>query len=157
MNSSNTHHEFVTLYCNRFTQTHPTQDDSDAEASEDSDFPPCRIGNDLPLFSWAHCSSSSPSVAQAAPSQSRHLRAATSGIQQQIMTIPSDEESPQPQLRRQPNKGLGKTNIINTVHATSTVVLPKKVFLIYYSLHLLAILIANINVRVILLVTRSLC
>jgi hypothetical protein len=153
MNSSNTHRKFVTLYCDKSMQTEPTQDDSDAEASEYSDFPPCRIGNDPPLLSRAHYSSESV----AAPFKSCHPRVATSRIQRQITIISSDEESPQSQRCQQPNKGLGNTNIINTVHATSTVFkLPKKVFLIYYSLHL-AILIANINVRVILLLTRSLC
>ena len=126
MNSSNTQRKFVTLYCDRWTQTQPTQDDSDTEDSVDSEFPPCRIGNDPPLFPRAH---SFQPVAQATPSQSCHLQAATSGIQRQITIISSDEESPQSHLCRRPtrSKGLGLINIANTVHATSTV-LPKKVF-----------------------------
>ena len=113
MNSSNTDRKFITLYCSRVTQTGPTQewDDSDAETSDDPDFPPCRKGNHppiLPPLPAAHYSTES-----VAP------RAAMSGRQQQIITISSDENSPQSQRSRQEH-GLGNTNIINTVHATMT-------------------------------------
>jgi hypothetical protein len=47
MNDSNTPRKYVLLYCDQGTQT---QDDSEPD-SDDSEFPPCLIGNSAPLIS----------------------------------------------------------------------------------------------------------
>lgn len=109
MNRSSTHRKPVLLYCNQATQT---QDDSEVE---DSDFPPCRVGNDPPLiFRYSPVTF---------PSSSRYPQAAASRILQQQPTIPSEEEPSQSlaQRHRQPNTGLGGTNIVNIIDATATV------------------------------------
>jgi hypothetical protein len=108
MKRSNTHREPILLYCSQPTQTHDeseTHYESEAD-SEDSEFPPCRVGNDPPLISRR---SSSPVIRP----NSHHPRAAASSSQRQL-TISSGKEL---QRRRQLNKGLGKTNVVNTVDA----------------------------------------
>ena len=139
MNRSNTHSKFITLYCERSTQTQEGQDNSE---TEDSDFGPCLIGNDPPIMS--HPSPVTP------PSR---YREAASTIQQKHIVVVSSEESEEPQRRQ----GLGKSNIINTVDATATV-LHTKVSSSIYSLRV-AMLMANVTVRAtaILLFTKSLC
>ena len=143
MNRSKTHSKFITLYCERSTQTQEGQDNSETEGS---DFGPCLIGNDPPIMSR-------PSPVTL-PSR---YRAAASSIQQKRIVVVSSEESEEPQRRQQPNTGLGQTNIINTVDATATV-LHTKVSSSIYSLRV-AMLTANVTVRaaVILLFTTSLC
>ena len=82
MNRTNTHQRKpILLYCSRATQT---QDDSEAE---DSDFPPCRVGNLPPLISHY-----SPVTHWAFSSHSRHPQAAASTILQQQLTLSSDSE-----------------------------------------------------------------
>ena len=101
MNPSNTHHKsnFITLYCDRSTQTMDQDDSSETEESDFRYFPPCRIGNHPPLFSL----NGSPLPIS---TQSRYHMASPSGIQQ-FSTTSDDEEPPQSQHRRQPIKGLG--------------------------------------------------
>ena len=133
MNRSNTHRKPILLYCSQATQTEDdsvtldsvTEDDSEAE---DSDFPPCRVGNLPPLI----ISHYSPVIA---PSHSCHPRAAMRGIQQQRLTISSEEAH-----HRQPNTGLGQSNIVNTVDATATVLHTKVIS--RYFLHVAMMLIA---------------
>jgi len=114
MNHSNTHRTFITLYCNRATQTEP--DNSKAEASaEDSDFPPCRIGSMSPIMSRP--------LPVARPSR-YPPKATASGVQQPTIIISSSEEPEelsQSHRSRRPNIGLGQANILNTVDATATV------------------------------------
>jgi hypothetical protein len=105
MNHSNTHRKPILLYCSQATQT---RDDSELEA-EDSDFPPCCVGNCPPLISHY-----SPVTV---PSHSRYPPAAASGTRQ--LTISSEEEPSQSQHRQ--HTGLGQTNIVNIVDATATV------------------------------------
>lgn len=97
MKRSKTHREPILLYCNRPTQTNDV-DDFETEISEveDSDFPPCKIGNSPPLFLR------SPSYHR----YPRKLEAASS----------SESQPPQSQRRRQPDAGLGQINLVNTVH-----------------------------------------
>lgn len=148
MNRSNTQRKskFVTLYCNQSTQTQDSElEGQDNSETDDSDFPPCLIGNAPPLMSCY-----SP-VQVTVPSHSRYYpREAASNIQRHL-TISSEEpeEPPQSQSRchcRQPNTGLGQTNIVNTVDSDTTAVLHTKVVLIY-SLVPEAMLMANETVR----------
>ena len=133
MNRSNAHREPIPLFCSKSTQTQ----DLDSSETEDSDFPPCRVGNSPPL------NSRSPLPP---PRRSRYLRAATS------------EEEPshcgsQSQHCQKPNTGLGQTNIVNI--ATATTFLPTKVSL-YIFLHI-AMLMTNVRVILGLLFTKSPC
>jgi hypothetical protein len=118
MKRSNTHRKFTTLYCDQSTQTQEGQDNSE---TEDSDFGPCLIGNSLPIMLRP-----SPVVLP-----SRYQAAARS--QQQPIIVISSEESEEPPQCRQPNPGLGQTNIVNTVDATATVLHIKVVLYIPYA------------------------
>lgn len=62
--------------------------------------------------------------------------------------------SPEPQLwrRRQPKKGLGQTNVVNTVDAHTKVVSK-----FVYSLLHMAMLTANVNISAILLLRENIC
>jgi hypothetical protein len=115
MNQSNTHRKPI--------QPTQTNDDSDAD---DSDFPPCRVGNSPPLF--CHSPVAVPTR------RSRYLRAAENSSQ-----------------RQHTGKSLGRMNVINTVDATP------KVFI--YSLVHVAMLMLNVNVRLIVqvLFTENVC
>ena len=131
---SNAYHKLILLYCSQPTQT---PDDSEAE---ESDFPPCLVGNCMPIMSR------SPA---AVPSRSRYLPAATSGSQQQL-TI-SGKKEPQSQHRQLPNPGLGQMNVVNT---TATA-LNKKVLVILY-ISYSNVINNNINVRAIVLLMDDL-
>jgi hypothetical protein len=105
MNPSNTHRKPILLYCSQATQT---QDHDDSE-TEDSDFPPCRVGNLPPLISSHY----SPVP----------FKLHASGILQRQLTLSSEdsEEPSHTQRRRKPNTGLGRSNIVNTIDAATTV------------------------------------
>jgi hypothetical protein len=104
--SSNIHRKPIILYCSQPTQT---QNDSEAEESDDSDFPPCLVGNLTPIMSR-------PSPVRP---RSRYLPAATSCSQQQL-TISGVSEK---EHRRLPNTGLGHKNVVNTTGNTKVVIL----------------------------------
>ena len=115
MNRPNAHRKPIPLFCDKSTQTQDS-DESDSSETEDSDFPPCRVGNSAPLISRSPLPP---------PPRSRYFRAAASSV---------SEEKPyhhggQSQRCQKPNTGLGRTNIINTVDATATTVLHAKVIL----------------------------
>lgn len=116
------------LYCSRSTQTYDNSDDE----SEDSDFPPCLEGKSPPLMSRSPVPTHS----------SRYLRAPAANSSQHQLTISSEKKPHQSSQRhRQLNTGLGQTNIINTVDATT------KVFL-HYLVHIVAMLMLNVSVNV---------
>jgi len=113
-----THSKTAKFYHERSTQTREGHENSE---TEESDFGPCLIGIDP---------RSSPVTL---PSR---YRAAASNIQQKPIVVVSSEESeeqPQPQRRQQLNTGLGRTNIVNTVDATATVLHTKVVLYISYA------------------------
>lgn len=84
----------IMLYCSQPTQT---KDDSEPEKSE---FPPCKEGNGTPPSRY------SPVALLPRPQQ---------------LTISNEEEEPPQSRHRQPNTGLGQTNILNTVNAIAPV------------------------------------
>lgn len=96
-NHSNTRtREPILLYCSRTTQT---QEDSEHEFdSDDSEFPPCRIGNLPPLRNTEH------------GTLARYLREAAIADQQPPTTL----RSPHYRQSNTANSGLGQTNIVNT-------------------------------------------
>ena len=96
MNRSNAHHKPIPLFCSQSTQT---QDSADSSETEDSDFPPCRIGNSPPL------NSRSPLPPRP---RSRYFRPAASGVSE-------EDHGGQSQRCQKPSTGLGKTNIVNIV------------------------------------------
>jgi hypothetical protein len=103
------------FYSERSTQTREGHEDSE---SEESDFPPCLIGIDPPIMSR-----SSPVTL---PSRYRAAKPIV------IVSSEESDEPPQPQRHQQPNTGLGKTNIVNMVDATATVLHTKVVLYIPY-------------------------
>lgn len=119
MNHSNTHRKSITLYCSQATQTKP--DNFEAEAStEDSDFPPCRIGSMTPIMSRP--------LPLARPSRYPLKAPASSKQQPTILIVSSSEEPekpPQSHRHRQPNTvGLGEANILNTVDTKVPLFIP---------------------------------
>jgi hypothetical protein len=111
MNRSNAHRKPIPLFCSQSTQT---QDSEYSSETEDSDFPPCRVGNSPPLISRSPLPP---------PPRSRYFRAAANGISEEE---PSHHGG-QSQRCQKPNTGLGKTNIVNIVDVTTTTVLHTKV------------------------------
>ena len=120
MNHSNTHHTFIALYCSRSTQTEP-----DKSEAEDSDFPPCRIGNTTPIMSRP--------FPVAPPSRYPPKAAASSGpgqLERQptivISSSEEPEEPPQSHHCRQLNTGLGlgQANIVNTIDTKVLLFIP---------------------------------
>ena len=101
MNPSNTHHKsnFITLYCDRSTQTMDQDDSSETKELDFCYFPPCQIGKHPPLLSL----NGSPLPIS---TQSQYHMASPSGIQQ-FSTTSDDKEPPQSQHHRQPITGLG--------------------------------------------------
>ena len=95
-----TQFKFTRLYCERSTQTREGQDNSETEATEESDFGPCLISNNPPIMSCP-----SPVILP-----SRYLAAASNKQQKPIIIISSEESeeppSPQPQHPQQLNTGL---------------------------------------------------
>jgi hypothetical protein len=96
MKHSNTHREYVTLYCSQPTQTQ----DSEAEESE---FAPCREANSTPPYS--------PGSILSRP----RLQASSQ------LTISKEGLSKSSHHQRRPNAGLGlgQTNVVNTVSAAA--------------------------------------
>jgi hypothetical protein len=93
----------IPLYCSQPLQT---QDDSEAEVS--SDFPPIRERNSTPPAPPAHAHSRLPRR-QAVPTSSKQL------------PLSSEEEEPQFRGRRQPDVGLGQSNVLNMVDTLAPV------------------------------------
>lgn len=182
MNQSNTHRKPILLYCSRPTQTY--DDDSESNAS---DFPPCRVGNSPPLISRSpalipthsrylraaaqtHYDSDSKSddsdfppcrvgnsepfisrsSAAPVPTHSRYLREPAVNRSQRLTTSSENEPLAHQLQRRGQRKGLGQMNVINTVDATL------KVF-IYFLVYIVAVLIVNVNIRLIVLFTENVC
>ena len=115
-------HSTKLYYCEQSTQTQEGHENSE---TEESDFGPCLISNSPPIMSR-----SSPATLPTC------YQVAASSIQQKPIVIISSEESdepPQPQCHQQPNTGLGKTNIVNMVDATATVLHTKVVLYISYA------------------------
>jgi len=128
MKSNNPHRTHIPLYP---SQPSTTQNDS---GDESSDFPSIRIRD------------SSPPI----PSISAFPRSARPGETQrdsQPISLSSGEEPTQSQYRRQQNKGLGETNILNTVGGPAFVQHPKVRFKFY-----IVLLITNENSRKFVLV-----
>ena len=110
-------HSQKVYYHERSTQTREGHENSE---SEESDFGPCLISNDPPIRSR---SSESPVTL---PSRYRAAKPIV------IVSSEESDEPLQPQRRQQPNTGLGKTNIVNMVDATATMLHTKVVLYIPY-------------------------
>ena len=93
----------IPLYCSQLLQT---QDDSEAEVS--LDFPPIREWNSTPPAPPAHAHSRLPRC-QVVPTSSKQL------------PLSSEEEEPQFRGHRQPDVGLGRSNVLNVVDTLAPV------------------------------------
>jgi len=106
MKSNNPHRSRIPLYP---SQPSITQNDSE---NESSDFPSIRIRDSSPPV---------PSIS----TRSHSARPGAVRRDSQPISLSSEEEPPQSQRRRQPKKGLGGTNILNTVDGLALVQHPK--------------------------------
>ena len=103
-------------YLRAAAQTHY---DSDSK-SDDSDFPPCQVGNSEPFISR---SSAAP-----VPTHSRYLREPAVNRSQRLTTSSENKPLAHQSQHRGQRKGLGQMNVINTVDATLKVFI---YFLVY--------------------------